>query len=181
MGLKEEPWAHANTTRVKLLGPAAVGYGHPDLEKTHAFLTDFGMVENLRGKDKDGAEMIYYRGYGIQPVIYIAKKTEKPEFVGPFFEAATENDLQNATQVPGASQIEDWVFGGKIVRIKDPAGNNFHVVYGYTKRPFTPRVGQVMQQNYPTARDDDMISKPRRGEIVRMFSLSLQTYLANGK
>ena len=163
--VERKAWLSRHEGTVKLLNPVCVGYGHPDLDKTHAFLTDFGLVESHRSQDADGTSTIYYRGYGIQPVIYISKQTAAAEFLGVFFEAASEVDLEKATRLPGAGKIENWECGGRVVQIIDPAGGKFHVVYGMRTREFSPRLGEVKQINYPSARDDDPIAKPRRGEF----------------
>lgn len=166
MGVKDEPWVKENPDRVKLLGPVCVAYGHPDLERTHTYLTDFGLVESFR---KD--EAIYYRGYGVQPVVYIAKKTAVPEFLGVYFEAAGLTDLEKATKIPGAGAISDFAAGGKVVQIIDPSGIPFHVVCGLEKREFTPPKENSQPYNFPSPTDDDVEAKPRRGVFHRMPKL----------
>ncbi|KUL81457.1 hypothetical protein ZTR_09858 [Talaromyces verruculosus] len=163
MGVKDQPWGKENPDRVKLLGPVCVAYGHPDLEKTHKYLTDFGLVEAIR---KDGD--VYYRGYGVQPVVYIAKETPVPEFLGVYFEAASLSELEKATKVPGAGAISDFVAGGKVVTITDPSGIPFHVVFGLEKRDFTPPKEDSQPYNFPAPADDDVQAKPRRGTFHRM-------------
>jgi Glyoxalase/Bleomycin resistance protein/Dioxygenase superfamily len=167
MGPRDCPWQKSNSQRVKLLGPVCVGYGHPDLERTHKYLDDFGMVKSFE-REEAGAKTVYYRGYGVQPVIYIAKQTPKPEFFGVFFEAASETDLGNATKIPGASKIREFVEGGRVVDITDPSGMPFHVVFGMKKREFTPRENEVEPQNYPAPTDTDAAAKPRRGKFHRL-------------
>ena len=166
MGVKDQPWAKENPDRVKLLGPVCVAYGHPDLEKTHKYFTDFGLVESFR---KDGA--VYYRGYGVQPVVYIAKETPVPEFLGVYFEADSFGELEKATKVPGAGAISDFVAGGKVVTITDPSGFPFHVVFGLEKREFTPPNEASQPYNLPAPTDDDVQAKPRRGTFHRTSTL----------
>ena len=48
---------------------ASVHYLHPDLVKAHQFLLDFGMTVVERSETK-----IYYRGYGIDPYVYVAEQ-----------------------------------------------------------------------------------------------------------
>lgn len=164
MGLAEAPWAKAHEGRVKLLGPVCVGYGHPDMDKTHKFLTDFGLVEAFRNKSSS-SEIVYYRGFGVHPVVYIAKHTSAPEFLGAYFEAETMADLERATKIPGAGKIEDFVAGGKVVDIIDPTGMPFHVVFGMEKREYTPPKSDMKPLNFPAANDRDATAKPRRGEF----------------
>ena len=160
-----KPWEIQNPERVMVTNIVCVAYGHPDIENSHIFLTDFGLTESHRSTDSDGKITIYYRGYGTQPVVYISKHTEKPEFIGVFYEAASEEDFQRATKVPGAGKIEGWQFGGRCIKIVDPCNMPFHVVYGQQKRAFTPRTGEILAINYPAPVDDDPIAKPRRGEF----------------
>lgn len=168
MGVHDRPWLKANANRVKLSEIACVGYGHPDLVKTGKYMKNFGLVESWR-EELDGVEIVYYRGYGTQPVVYIARKSSAPEFLGAFYEAASEQELAKASNVPGASAVKDWICGGKIVDIVDPSGMPFHVVYGHSKRKFTPRTGEILPQNYPAASDMNEEAKPRRNQYHREF------------
>lgn len=170
MGVNDSPWLLKNPDRVRLLGPVCVAYGHPDLVKTHKYVTDFGLVEAFRGQP-DGVETVYYRGYGVSPVAYIASKTQQPEFLGVFFEAATIDDLKKATKIPGAGGIEDFVAGGQVVHIKDPTGMFFHVVFGLEKRQFTPPPKGDEPYNFPSPSDADLKSKPRRGRFHSVFQV----------
>lgn len=88
-------------------------------------------------------------------------------FFGGAFEAATEDDLKRAAALPGAGSILDSEFpgGGKVVRIRDPDGVLFNVVYGYETLAVRPppksaEVFNVAQQN-----DDE---KPRLGKYQRL-------------
>lgn len=170
MGPRDSPWLRPNPHKVRLLGPICVGYGHPDLEKTHKYLNDFGLVQAFE-RDESGVKFVYYRGYGVQPVTYIAKQTPQPEFLGVFFEAASETDLHNATKIPGASKVHDFVEGGKVVDITDPTGMPFHVVFGMRKRKFTPRENEFEPMNYPAPTDEDQTAKPRRGKFHSMLTV----------
>jgi hypothetical protein len=163
--VERKAWLSRHEGTVKLLSAVCVGYGHPNLDETHDFLTNFGLVESHRSQAADGATTVFYRGYGVQPVIYISKQTATRQFLGVFFEAASEVDLEKATRLPGAGKIEKWECGGRVVQIIDPAGGKFHVVHGMRKRKFSPRVGEVQLINYTSAVDDDPLAKPRRGEF----------------
>jgi hypothetical protein len=172
MIVEDGPWARSNPNRVKLRRPARVAYGHPDLYLTHDYLVDFGLTEVERQLKPQ--ENIYYRGYGGQPVLYVAVKTEQPEFLGVFFEADSMDELEKASKIPGAGPVEDLKHpgGGKVVDIIDPSGIPFHVIYGMSKRDFTPRFDEVQPQNYPATEESDVAAKPRRGVFHSMSSTS---------
>jgi hypothetical protein len=163
MIIEDGPWTRANPNRVKLLRPACVAYGHPDLSTTHDYLVDFGLTEVTRHLKPQ--ETIYYRGYSVQPVLYVAVKTEKPEFLGLYFEADSMDELEKASKIPGAGEIRDLKYpgGGKVLDIIDPSGILLHVIYGMEKREFTPRFNEVQPPNYPSTEDSDVTAKPRRG------------------
>lgn len=169
MGIVDEPWSKPNPSRVKLLGPVCVSYGHPDLEHIHQYLIDFGLVETFRQKQGTNEEAVFYRGYGVQPVVYIAKRTATPQFLGVYFQAANEEDLTKATKIPGAGQIKDFILGSKEVEVTDPTGMPFHVVFGLPSREFTPpERSQFLPVNLPAPTDRDADAKPRRGKFHRM-------------
>lgn len=170
MPISDRPWEESNPGRVTLLGPVCVSYGHPDLGKTHGYLSDFGLVKDFE-QVEDGVTTVYYRGYGTQPAVYIARETSQPRFLGAFFEAGSEEDLQKAAQLPGAGAVHDFMSGGQAVTVTDPTGMPFHVVFGHEKRPFTPHKPELKQLNYPSSRDDDAGAKPRRGEFQRELLL----------
>jgi catechol 2,3-dioxygenase-like lactoylglutathione lyase family enzyme len=161
--IDDQPWTKSNPHRVKLLGPACVQYGHPNLDAAHKFLIDFGFVE--AGRAEAPSRTIFYRGYGTQPVVYIARETPFPEFHGGYYEAATHEDLMRATLIPGAGKVEalNHPGGGLVVHIKDPAGLSVHVVFGMMKRDFTPPPQILKAYNVPAAADADIAYKPRRG------------------
>ena len=173
MIIEDGPWARSNPNRVKLRRPARVAYGHPDLSTTHDYLVDFGLTEVERNLEPQ--ETIYYRGYGVQPVLYVAVKTEEPEFLGVYFEVDSMDDLEKASKIPGAGTVQDLKQpgGGKVVNIIDPSGIPFHVIYGIKKRDFTPRFNEIQPPNYPATEDSDTAAKPRRGVFHSMSFTSV--------
>ena len=106
---------------------AYVTMGIPDLTLMERFLTDFGMCVSARTEDT-----LYMRGAGSSPYIYVAKYSKKNKIISFAFEAATEEDLQRASEINGASNIEDITMpgGGQRVRLITPGGFNVEVVYG---------------------------------------------------
>jgi hypothetical protein len=162
MGLRENPWEIPNPNKVKLLAPICVKYGHKSLEEIHGYLSDFGLVKTHEALDEEGTKCAYYRGFGVQPTVYIAAENAERRFYGIYFEAASEEDIHKAAKIPGASEIRPFL-DGKEVTITDPNGTPFHVAFGYTKREFTPRENEIMPINYPAPADTDSEAKPRRG------------------
>lgn len=163
--LRSEPWKAPSPSRVKLIAPAFVRYAHVDIEKNHSFMLDFGMQVAGRTADK-----IFYIGYGIQPVLYVAEKcADSPHLVGIFFEAASFEDMEKATKVPGAGPMEDLDTpgGGKVVCITDPNGQPFGVVWGSQKKDFNPPPTHALAMNHPARTDEDTVAKPRRGQSQR--------------
>ena len=106
---------------------AYVTMGIPDLTLMERFLTDFGMRVSARTEDT-----LYMRGAGSSPYIYVAEYSKENKIISFAFEAATEEDLQRASEINGASQIEDIVMpgGGQRVRLITPGGFNVEVVHG---------------------------------------------------
>ena len=120
--------------KIILTRPAHVYYKHVNIEAARQFLLDFGFAEEKRVGDK-----IYYRGYGPDPFVYCAEKSDVDEFGAVAFVVESEADLELAAKtLPGASEIYELVDapgGGKCVTFKDPVdGFLFHLVFGQKLR-----------------------------------------------
>lgn len=119
--------------KIKVVRLSAVHYQHPQLEKATGFFEDFGFVEARRD---DGR--IYYRGFGIDPYVYIAEQSpsSKRAFIGGIWTVASREDLQTAAAHPSASAIQqsDAPGGGEIVTLKDPNGISISFIYGQQLR-----------------------------------------------
>jgi hypothetical protein len=119
--------------KIHVTSLAHVHYQHPDLERALVFFNDFGLIETEQIYSK-----AFLRGSGGQPYIYVAEQSpdEKRHFIGAYWNAASLQDLQNATTLPNASQIEDneGPGGGKVVRVTDPHGFVVGFVYGQMMR-----------------------------------------------
>jgi hypothetical protein len=121
--------------KIRLVRPAHVYYSHIDLEKAHEFLLDFGFAETKRV----GTDKIYYRGYGQDPFVYCATKSDANTFGGVAFVVESEADLERASKtLPGASKIYELTEapgGGQCVTFHDPVdGFPFHLVFGQELR-----------------------------------------------
>ncbi|RYC63977.1 hypothetical protein CHU98_g2239 [Xylaria longipes] len=124
--------------KVQLVRIAHVYYKYPDLEEAKQFFLDFGFTEEKRiSNDESGGddEKIYFRGYGAEPWVLCATKSDKPEFGGAAFVVESEEDLRIATMtLPNASgiyELEDAPGGGRCVTFHDPVdGWPMHLVHG---------------------------------------------------
>lgn len=146
--------------RISLKSVMYVWYTHSDIHKSHEFLTDFGLLPVKTTPDK-----IWYRGYGESPVFYISEKskTDQPDFLGAGWAVDDYEDLEAATQLPGASPITDAdeVIGGKTVAVDDPAGGSIYLHWGHNERKIDP-AEEPKKMVYNT-----WDTKSRQGEFQR--------------
>jgi catechol 2,3-dioxygenase-like lactoylglutathione lyase family enzyme len=94
----------------------------PDLDKMEEFLTEFGMVKQVRT-----ATALYMRGTDPSHHIHVTHKGE-PGFLSVAYKVRSEDDLKALAALPGASMTEmlDEPGGGKRVRLREPT-NGFLV------------------------------------------------------
>jgi catechol 2,3-dioxygenase-like lactoylglutathione lyase family enzyme len=111
---------------IKVSDVAFVRFRAPDLDRAEQFLADFGLVTVQR----DGSAL-YSRGSDPEPWIHVVEKGEAG-FGGVGFDAASAEDLEAATELEGASGIEelDGPGGGRRVCFRDPDGFPVEVVHG---------------------------------------------------
>ncbi|KAJ5968758.1 hypothetical protein N7501_005006 [Penicillium viridicatum] len=120
-------------SQIRLVKLAHMRYQHPDLDEITTFLEDFGMTIAKKTDDE-----IWYRGYGVDPYVYYAKKGEK-KFLGGTWEVESYQELEKATKLPTAGEIQaltDAPGGGYMVTLTDPEGFAMNLFYGTT--PVTP-------------------------------------------
>lgn len=138
-------------------------YQHPDLALAHSFFTDFGFIP-VQQKD----EIIYYRGFGENPIIYVAEKSPDGEkgFVGGGFLVRERQDLERASHIPGASGIQEFPGPGKgyFVDVKDPQGTNIRLHHGVI---FRSEEEQKRETPKPVI-FNTWEEKPRKGEFQRL-------------
>jgi hypothetical protein len=147
-------------SKIKLDSLVYVQYSHQDLALEEKFLSDFGL-ERVSQSDS----RIYYRGTGSQPFIYVAEQNagEAPEkrFVAGAWLVQSEDDLERASHLPGASNIV--IAGdpghGKTVTVKDPNGFEIRLLFGQELLDERPKE--------PTAVNTPF-KKNRKGEFVRV-------------
>jgi hypothetical protein len=145
--------------RVQLLKTAFVVYNHANLEKAKSFLLDFGLEVAF---ERPGEE-IFFKGYGTEPYVYVARKAETSSFGGAAYVVDSPEELQKAQKIPGASalvQLEGQVGGGQQVTLTDPFGHQVHLIWGWQERPKQPMGLEKLVINY----EDE---KPRKGRFQR--------------
>ncbi|KAK4862427.1 hypothetical protein LT330_002560 [Penicillium expansum] len=116
-------------SQIRLVKLAHMRYQHPDLDEITIFLEDFGMTIAKKTDDE-----IWYRGYGVDPYVYYAKKGTK-KFLGGAFEVESYQDLEKATKLPTAGEIQeltDAPGGGYMVTLTDPDGFAMNLFCGQT-------------------------------------------------
>ncbi|KAH7349497.1 Glyoxalase/Bleomycin resistance protein/Dihydroxybiphenyl dioxygenase [Plectosphaerella cucumerina] len=147
-----------NDPRIRLLRTAFVVYYHNDLAKARQFLADFGFeIAEDRGDE------VFYRGYGSEPFVYIARQAKgESEFGGAAYEVESRAELERAANIPGASAITSLEApgGGEIVTLTDPVGHKVHLVHGQTRREPDEKHLEKLTVNY----EDE---KPRKGRFQR--------------
>lgn len=185
-----------NPSKVQLSRIAHVYFQHRDLAKFDKFAQDFGFLKVERKGDT-----IYYRGYGIDPYIYVASQspTGRSRFMGAAFVAKDEANFQKAAAIPGAilKELEEAPGGGKMVTFARPNGTFFHVVFGQTERTETkqppPSATHDSQGPYNTPFDKKRLGQFQRyhegpalihklghyGYVCREFETELDFYTSN--
>ena len=106
-----------------------VAYGRirsPDLDRQEEFLTNFGMVRVERTKTA-----LYMRGSDPEHHIHITELGE-PGFIALAFNVDSEEELERAARIDGASPVEemDEPGDGKRVRLTEPNGYTIEIVHG---------------------------------------------------
>ena len=127
----------------------------PDLESAENFFTDFGLIRAARTE-----QALYMRACDTNHHVLIAERGED-KFLGLAFHVRDESDLEAATTVPGASDIEtrNEPGGGKRVRLRDPDGNGLEIVWGMETSP------PIVHQLYPL--NDAREGLRRAGALTR--------------
>ncbi|TGJ78698.1 hypothetical protein E0Z10_g10073 [Xylaria hypoxylon] len=158
--------------KIQLVRIAHVYYKYTDLEKATEFLLDFGFSEEKRVNNGDGeAEKIYFRGYGTEPWVLCATKSDKNEFGGAAFVVESDEDLRLAADtLPKASGVHELTNapgGGRCVTFRDPVdGWPMHLVHGQRSvdmldipLPHTP-VNYPMEKNRPAGKFQRFTKRP---------------------
>ncbi|KAL3713723.1 hypothetical protein TMatcc_002428, partial [Talaromyces marneffei ATCC 18224] len=126
-GIKKE-------NQIRLVKLSHMRYQHPDLENITTFLLNFGMEVAQRTEDE-----IWFRGYGSDQYVYYARKGPK-EFLGAAFQVERYQDIEKASQLPTAGEIQemkDAPGGGYILTFSDPENIPVNLIFGQS--PMEPQ------------------------------------------
>ncbi|KAI1329392.1 Glyoxalase/Bleomycin resistance protein/Dihydroxybiphenyl dioxygenase [Xylariaceae sp. FL0255] len=120
-------------SKVQLARISHVYFEHPDLDAFNTFAEAWGLVEAKRT-----ADTIWYRGYGIDPYVYVATRSRDrvPKFNGAAFIAKSQEEFDKAALLPGATpaDLKDSPGGGKMITFNRSDDTKFHIVYGQEER-----------------------------------------------
>lgn len=144
-------------------------YQHPDLDVFKSFAKDFGFEQTDIQPEQ---EAVFLRGYGKDQYVYIACQAparEEEKFIGGGFVAKTEDDFNQACQLPNAEVVDvgRWPGAGKMVKVRDPNGFEIRVLWNQEERT-PPELGvSVVKGGRPTM--NGALDKPRKGDFTRMI------------
>ena len=74
---------------------------------------------------------LYFQGYGVEPIVYIARKVEHESyFGGAACVIESRMKLETATKIQGATEINhfDRPGCGELVTLTDPVGHHVHLI-----------------------------------------------------
>ena len=156
------PSSNGSLSKIKLDRLLYTHYQHQNLDAAHRFFTEFGL-HTVEKRD----DIIYYRGFGENPFIYVAEKSpdDARHFKGSGFLTQEREDLETASRYPGASKIQESTApgGGFFVDIKDPNGINVRLLHGVTLRSNSEQQKEIPKPVIMNSWED----KPRKGEFQR--------------
>jgi catechol 2,3-dioxygenase-like lactoylglutathione lyase family enzyme len=158
---------------IKVRDIAWVRLGSPDLDQAEKFLTDFGLVRQVR---TDGA--LYMRGTGEAHHLHITEQgPAKVLAIG--FHAESEADLHRlAREAAGAGEVEplNEPGGGKRVRLREHNGFTIEVVHGVATTSTLPERHSVLNTGERRTRLGELQRiEPRPCQVKRMGHAVIST------
>nr|OQO24356.1 hypothetical protein B0A51_06640 [Rachicladosporium sp. CCFEE 5018] len=136
-----------------------------ELAEFDEFAKDFGLVDGGSSSETEH----FYRGYGIDPFVYIGRQApgDVKRFIGAGFVAETAADFDRGTKVVGAELVDvsKYPGGGQAVSLKDPNGYSVVIHWDQQLRR-TPDHGISALEGRPPV--NGALDKRRRGEYTRM-------------
>ena len=102
-----QPARHPNPT-TRASGLAYAIFDRPDLKKAEEYLVDFG----LRPVSNDG-QLLFMRGTGPAPFVYVVQKAAKPRFVGLGLEVEFAGRSRSAGEASGGVRDRDVGLAGR--------------------------------------------------------------------
>jgi len=114
--------------QIKLVRLSHMRYMHTDFEEITQFLEDFGMQLVKRTSN-----IIWWRGYGSEPYVYVVEKGPEKRFLGGTWAVESYADMERARGLPGAGDIEkltDSPGGGYRITFPDPEEFPVNLIFG---------------------------------------------------
>ncbi|WP_140920507.1 VOC family protein [Limnobaculum xujianqingii] len=155
---------------VKAQALAWIMYQATDLSLMQKFMTDFGLFPVTVANQRD--DILYLRGSSKAPVIHATRKGDENRFLGLGVTVASEDDLHQLTDHPGASGVEHNPMpgGGLQVRLQTPDGIEICAIYGAEPAVLLPfRDPHLFNSAFDKPRVNASIRA--RPEIVPVLSL----------
>jgi hypothetical protein len=150
--------------KIQLSRISHVYLSHPDLSQFENFAADFGLVEAERD-----ADTIFYRGFGRDPYVYVARKSQTGEkaFLGGAFVAKTDKDFTKASELPGAvtHDLSKAPGSGRAVEVPTPGGSSIYIVLDQQEREVPNRPPTATTVNL--GRYNTSLEKFRKGELLQ--------------
>jgi catechol 2,3-dioxygenase-like lactoylglutathione lyase family enzyme len=144
-----------------------VVYGVTDLDRTEAFLDDFGLVHVASAGPRR-----YFRGAGLDAYAYVAEAAAESRILAIGMRVASAADLQAATQIEGASALEPLTGpgGGQRVRVQIPGGISVELVHG-----IAPVATRAMRDPLPLnhGQQKNRYNQPQRPDRKRLEVMRL--------
>lgn len=147
--------------KINIVRLSYVHYAHTDLSTFRKFAQDFGFEET-----SVDADQVFYRGYGNDPITYIASQAPEGsgnQFKGVGFTARSREDFERACRFPGA-KVRDASHrpgGGSLVVLSDPNGFPVEVVWD-AKEQELPRATVSLAVDEPLL-TNGAVDKHRKG------------------
>ena len=171
---------------IKVADVAYVRFARRDLARAERYFADFGLHVSARTE-----RALYLRGVLAQHHYVIVEQADHDAFAALGLRAASETDLRtlaaaHATQMQSTGEPG----GGRIVRLRDPAGLTVEVVHGTETLPElahrAPRVlnlpGQKLRRNAPQPASAGPAEVFRLGHVVlqrQEFARNANWYVEN--
>lgn len=151
---------------------AYVRYRHPNLDESERFLTNFGFTISEKND-----QIIYLRGTGSSPYIYIVEKGERPGFIGLALQVKESSDLEILTKIPEASDVHkiEAPGDGYCVTLTDPNNFRIDIVHGIEQVEELPLRQPLILNNAQTKKRFGQTQRPKKqpAQVMRLGHIAL--------
>jgi len=168
--LRGEHPGRSTNPLVKVAGLAWLEFEKPDLDRAEQFSTDFGFTVADRVPD-----LLVLRGRQAGAACLVVRRGPRPRFVGPAFQAAARDDLDQLARGMNGTVNAHW--GGHTVLLRDPSGYPVRVVHGVPDLPALPGRAPLALNFGPAPVRVNATQRPARqpAEIQRLGHVVLGT------